>query len=468
MKNQQFAQWIFTLVVGVTITIIPGISFASNFQLTEQSVTSLGSAHAAGAAYADDASTIWYNPAGLIRLSDPELDAGVSVIRFGASFTPTTAVDATGQPLTGNNGGNPGKLGAVPFIYYSMPINERLAFGFGIEVPFGLATSYDANSIFRYQAIYTSVSVVNYNPSIAYKFTDHFSGGFGLDIQRMNVKLTNDIDFGAVCYAEVNPTTCSQSFGLVPQGHDGFFSASADNTATGFNFGMLWDYDTTRVGFSYHSRVKHNLSGNASFTNVPAVFGSQGLFQPQGISAEFTTPQIVSLSLFQQLNEQWSLMADWSYTGWSSFDNLTINFSDPGMPPAVVQEGLSNSNRFAVGVNYKYSDTWTFRSGVALDKTPVPNPSAPCDTATPPNFTTCNNSVYASRTARLPDADRKWLAFGASWHVSSHSQWDIGYAHLFINSHIPYSQLNGSSGDYISGQFTADADIMGIQYIYKF
>ncbi|MGH8281649.1 MAG: outer membrane protein transport protein, partial [Gammaproteobacteria bacterium] len=91
-----------------------------------------------------------------------------------------------------------------------------------------------------------------------------------------------------------------------------------------------------------------------------------------------------------------------------------------------------------------------------------------CNTATPPAFATCNNSVYASRTARLPDTDRKWVAVGASWKVSDHSKWDIGYAHLFINNHVPFSQLDGSSGDYISGQFKGDADILGLQYIYKF
>ena len=460
MNNRQFAKWTVALFAAAMVAALPGMVSASNFQLTEQSVTSLGSAHAAGAAYANDASTIWYNPAGLTRLSGPELDMGLSLIRLGASFTPTTAVDASGQPLTGNNGGNPGKLGAVPFIYYSTPLSDKLDFGIGLGVPFGLATSYNASSIFRYQAIYTAVTVINLNPTLAYKFTDHFSGGFGVDVQRMDVKLTNDIDFGAVCFAEVSPTVCSQSFGLVPQGHDGFFQGTANNTATGYNFGLLWDYGATRVGFSYRSRIKHNLSGSASFTNVPTIFASQGLFQAQGISAEFTTPQIVSLSLFQQLNSQWSLMADWSYTGWSSFQNLTINFSDPNMPPAVVQEGLSNSNRFSVGLNYKYSDAWTFRTGIALDKSPVPDPTAA--SATTPN------SVNASRTARLPDATRKWLAFGASWHVSNHSQWDIGYAHLFINSHIPYSQLDGSSGDYVAGQFNADADILGIQYIYRF
>lgn len=467
MKTRSVYKWTFPVLAVVLAVCVPSLVWASNFQLTEQSVTSLGSAHAAGAAYASDASTIWYNPAGLTRLNTPELDAGLSLIHIGFNFTPTTAVDAAGQPLTGNNGGNPGKLGAVPFIYYSTPLTDKLAFGIGLGVPFGLATSYNANSIFRYQAIYTSVTVLNLNPTLAYKFNDHWSAGFGVDVQKMDVKLTNDVDFGAVCFAQINPVNCT-GMGLVPQGHDGFFQGTASNTHVGFNFGVLWQDETTRIGFAYRSRVKHDLTGSASFTNVPAVFTNAGLFQTQGISAQFTTPQIASLSLYQQLDDKWSLMADWTYTGWSSFQNLTINFADPGMPPTTVQEGLSNSNRFAVGANYKFSDQWTFRAGVALDKSPVPNPSAPCNSVAPPAFATCNNGVNASRTARLPDADRKWVAVGASWKVSDHSQWDIGYAHLFISSHIPYSQLDASSGDYISGQFKADADILGIQYIYKF
>lgn len=460
MKNHLPVSWIVPLLAVVTGMTLPAMVVASNFQLTEESVTELGAAYSGGSALANDASTTWYNPAGLTRLTAPEFDAGISVIRFGANFTPTKAVDATGQPLSGNAGGNPGKLGGIPFFYYSRPLTGRLAFGVGLTVPFGLSTSYSANSIFRYQAIYTSLSVINLNPTLAYRFTNHFSGGFGVDVQAMNVKLTNAIDYGAVCFAEVSPTVCSQSFGLVPQGHDGFFQGTGSDTATGYNFGLLWNYGATRVGFSYRSRVTHTLTGTATFTNVPAAFANQGLFQNQGLTAQFTTPQIVSLSVFHQLNRRWSLMADWSYTGWSSFQNLTISFSNPNQPAVNVAEGLSNTNRYSVGVNYRYSDTWSFRTGIAFDQSPVPDPSAA--SATTPN------SVNASRTARLPDANRKWLAFGATWHASAHSQWDIGYAHLFISSHIPFSQLNGSSGDYIAGQYSADADILGLQYIYRF
>ena len=474
MKKKQFALRTLPLLTAAVAAALPGAVLASNFSLSDiQSTTNMSTAGSGGAAYAKDASTIWFNPAGLTRLNGKELTAGFNLVRLGANFSPTTAVDATGQPLSGNNGGNPGKLGAVPFMYYSQPLTDKLDFGIGLGVPFGLSTSYNAQSIFRYQAIYTSMSVLNLNPTLAYKFTSHFSAGFGVDIQHMNVKLTNAVDYGAVCFAEVSPTVCSQSFGLVPQGHDGFFQGTASDTATGYNFGLLWDYGDTRVGFSYRSRVKHTLDGGATFTNVPAVFAGQGLFQNQGITAQFTTPQIAELSLYRHLNNQWSLMADWTYTGWSSFQNLTINFSNPNQPPATVQQGLSNVSRFSVGANYKYDDRWTFHGGVAYDKSPVPNPTnapAPNTPCTPSsNYSdNCSNAINASRTARLPDANRFILAVGASWQVSNHSQWDIGYEHLFLNGHVPFNQVNGGGGDHIAGQFNVDADILGVQYIYQF
>lgn len=460
MKNKQYALWTFPMLAAAVAAALSGTALASNFQLTEQSVTSLGRAHAGGAAAAEDASSVWYNPAGLTMLNDSEFLAGASVIRFGADFTKISATDAAGQPLSGGEGGSVGKLGAVPIIYYSTPINDKLDFGIGLGVPFGLATSYDANSIFRYQAIYTAVTVLNLDPTLAYKFTDHFSGGFGLDIQRMDVKLTNDIDYGAVCFGEVNPSACT-AMNLTPQNHDGFFQGTAnDSSALGYNFGLLWNYDTYRVGFSYRSKVKHTLKGNATFANVPALFSSQGLFADQGISADFTTPQMASLSGMWKLNDQWSLYGDWSYTGWSSFDNLTINFANANQPPATVDEGLSNVSRFSFGTDYRYNDSWTFRAGVAYDKSPVPDPTAASNTTT--------NDVNASRTARLPDADRKWLAVGATWRVSDHSEWDIGYSHLFINGHIPFNQLNSAGDDHVVGQFSADADILGVSYRYRF
>lgn len=466
MNNKQLALGTLSGIVAAVALILPGFASAANFQLTEMSATSLGRAHSGGAAIAEDSSSVWYNPAGLSNLNGSEIMGGYALIRFGADFNKTSATDAIGQNLSGGNGGSVGKLGGPLFVYYSKPLNDQLTFGFGLNTPFGLATKYDDDSIFRYQAIYSSVSVVNYNPTLAWKVAPNFSLGFGIDYQQMNVKLTNDVDFGAICFGQVNPVTCT-SLGLTPQGHDGFFSTQASGHGTGWNIGALWDIDSTkRLGFAYRSKVSHDLSGSASFTNVPLAFATQPQFQSQSVSSTFDTPRIISLSYFQQLNDQWSITADWSNTGWSSFDSLDIKFANVGTKDAIVDEGLSNSNRYSVGVDYKFSQAWTFRGGVALDKTPVPDPTAPCNTtALNP---ACTNDINASRTARLPDDDRRWIALGASWHVSDRSQWDIGYAHLFLGGSVPFNQTNANGDDHIVGSFKADADILGVDYRHQF
>ena len=242
MHKKYTAHWAVPLAAAV-LAALPVAASAANFQLTEQSVTSLGRAHAGGAAAAEDSSSIWYNPAGLTQLSDSEIMGGYSLIRFGADFTKTSATDAIGQNLSGGEGGSVGKLGGPVFVYYSTPIGNNLTLGFGINTPFGLATKYKDDSIFRYQAIYSSVAVVNYNPTIAWKINDMFSLGFGIDYQTMSVKLTNDLDYGAICYGQLNPVSCN-ALGLAPQNHDGFFSADASGHGWGWNLGALFNVST--------------------------------------------------------------------------------------------------------------------------------------------------------------------------------------------------------------------------------
>src|SRR5580765_7843473 len=108
MNNKQLALWTAPFAAALLAAALP--ASASNFQLTEQSVTSLGRAHSGGAAVAEDASSIWYNPAGLSNLSGSEILGGYSLIRLTGDFTKTSATDAIGQPLSGGEGGKVGKL----------------------------------------------------------------------------------------------------------------------------------------------------------------------------------------------------------------------------------------------------------------------------------------------------------------------------------------------------------------------
>lgn len=428
----------------VAATALPATTLAAGFQLTEQSVSGLGRAFAGGAAVAEDASTIFYNPAGLTLLDGQEIVMGASVISLKADFDKQTAVDATGQPLTGGEGGDVGKLGAVPVAYYARRINEDMVFGLGVNAPFGLSTDHPTDWVGRYQAVYSHVSSLNLNPSLGWKVNENFSLGFGLDIMHFRVKLSNMVDYGTVCFGRVDPITCT-GLGLTPQSRDGYATIEGDSWGFGYNLGAMFHNDTTRVGFHYRSQVDQDLEGDATFTNAPSVFTGNNVFVATGIKADFTTPETMSLAIAHDINDDFMITADAVRTGWDTFQELRVRY-DSAQPDTVEEERWEDVWRFAVGLDWKYNDEWTFRTGYAIDQTPV-------------------QDEY--RTPRLPDEDRNWLSFGATWKLGEDSEIDFGYAHLFLDDDIPLDKV-GSQGDRLVGQYEAAADIFGMEYRIRF
>ena len=85
---------------------------ASGFSLKEQSAKETGRAFAGGAAAADDASIIFYNPAGMTKLERSQVSLNSHFLFVdGAQQNDGTTLTVPGRPtaipVTGNNGGNP-------------------------------------------------------------------------------------------------------------------------------------------------------------------------------------------------------------------------------------------------------------------------------------------------------------------------------------------------------------------------
>jgi hypothetical protein len=131
----------FSIRAAVTAVLvgIPAVASASGFALLEQSASRLGTAFAGTAAAADDASTVFYNPAGLTLLAEKQPQMQVLVVAsgidIGSTFSNRNSQAALGQPL-GGNGGDAGGWNAVPAAYLALPINSDLAFGLGLNAPF--------------------------------------------------------------------------------------------------------------------------------------------------------------------------------------------------------------------------------------------------------------------------------------------------------------------------------------------
>src|SRR5260370_20105861 len=193
----------FAIVVGlVPFLVCWSLSArAGSFGLNEQSVSSLGSAYAGGAAQAEDASTIFFNPAGLALLDHGELQIGGQFIIPSATFqnqgshlvAPGTPFDR--EPLKGGTGGDPGVDHLIPNFYLSQPlfltpIYGDFGVGVGLTVPVGLETDYQPNWVGRYVALRTKLTTFDIQPTVAYRFLDRISLGAGLDVHYASARLS--------------------------------------------------------------------------------------------------------------------------------------------------------------------------------------------------------------------------------------------------------------------------------------
>lgn len=438
----KFRQSLLGVSVAGALLAMSGNAAASAFALIEQS-SGLGNAFAGGAAGAEDATTIFFNPAGMSRLKGKQVSVAASGIKPSAKFSNTGSTGAALQ-TAGGNGGDAGSLALVPNTYVVTEIEPALRFGLGINVPFGLKTDYDPTWIGRFQAITSKLQTINVNPSLSYQMNDVTSLGIGLNYQHITGDLTSAVNYSAAAFSAGGAPLLTAIGGA---GKEGVSTMSGSDSAWGYNLGALFNVTpSTRVGVAYRSKITYTLKGTISFTNVPTAMAASPTFANGDVNLPVNMPDYFSISGFHQLNDKWDVMADLSRTGWGTFQQLVITRTN-GTVVQNVQENWKNTWRFALGATHHYNEQWLARVGVAYDQTPVPD---------------------AYRTARIPDNNRTWLAFGGQYKPSFAGTVDFGYAHLFVkDSTIANNQTASGAGNLV-GSYANSVDILSVQYAYSF
>ncbi len=398
------------LMLGLALAGLADLSQAAGFALVEQNASGLGNAYAGQAANAQDASTIFFNPAGMTLLPDRQLVLSGHLIKPQFKFSGSVSSASLGN----GDGGDAGDLTLVPNAYFAYRLTPDVHVGIGVNAPFGLKTDYDNTWMGRTQAIKSEVKTINLNPSIAWKASESLSLGAGLNIQYTEATLTSATSAG------VPPPV-----GEV-KGHD---------YGLGFNLGALWQLsDATRVGLAYRSEVDFTLKGSFKVNGVTAV---------NPVYADLTLPDSASLSVFHKLDTRWDLLADVTWTGWSDFDALRI-VNASGGPVSTTIENWDDSYRYSLGANYHLNEKMTLRGGAAYDETPV-------------------SDTY--RTARIPDGDRTWITFGVQYRMSDRNIFDFGYAHLFIRD----ARIDKTESPVtLSGTYEGAVDILSAQFTHNF
>lgn len=408
------------LVSGMAIGAA-SVAQASAFQIWEQDAAAIGDYHAGGAAEANDASTEWYNAAGMTRLKHQQLSLGATGIIVSARYKGSVTSDAL-FPVTSSGTTNGGTANLVPNLHYVAPINDKWAFGFGVTVPFGLSTDYPSNSFAAGAATKTKVEVIDIAPSLAYQINRVVSIGVGPDAQYLDGTFDNAVQF-TTNLADADTNT-------------------GNDWAWGFHAGMLFQFTPhTRLGISYRSQVVHHMKGKSEIATTPPQTNDN-------LKLRVTMPAYTMLSFYHDFNKRWSVMATAAYTQWSVIQNLILqNVATPtGSQTVTIPQGFRNTWNFALGAHYRPNQKWTLMGGLGFDETPVNR---------------------EDRNIRLPDNDHYALAAGAKYHVTQNLAIGGGYSHIFMHT-ATINNTNNVGGDVVTqtGNVKGDANIIGLQLIW--
>jgi long-chain fatty acid transport protein len=375
-----------SLLAAPCLLIAAQFSYAAAFQFYELGSPINSTAGVGQAVVTSDASTSYFNPAGMTQFGQNQFLLGAQSTLSYTNFSPNTS-----NTITGNNGSNAGGMLPGVAAYYVYHAAPRVSLGASINMPYGGALSYDNHWVGRYNVQQMLLYTLNFNPSIAYQVNNWLSVGGGISIE----------------YANLYQTVALPITPLV----DGQATIKVDNTSPGFNLGaFMTPSPATRLGVAYRSQIVHNLRGNLSFMNISTT---------PSAATKLVMPSNIIASISQQISNQWTLLGEAGWSNWSSMQNTIVTVRGYS---AVTPQNWHDTYRLGLGGHYQATPAVLLAAGASFDSSPT------------------------SSSKRLPDLpmDRQVrLGFGLQYMMTKAVNLGLSYEYLNLGQ----ASINNSSSD---------------------
>lgn len=387
---------------------------------------------AGGAALAIDASTGITNPAGLVRIKNPELVVGVDPAFTSTEFEGSSTIENP-PPLSPvvRSGEANGKLNApLMSIHFSYPLKEYLVYGFSFNNPFGQSVNFPESSIVNSTVTEAMLITWNIANSLGYAINKQWSVGAGFDVQRLDFMAQNIYPMPLA----IQPSLYTKN--------------EAADWQFGWHGGVLYQFnqEQSRIGFNYRSQINHDADGKsyatATVNPVPPLFG------PEITNRDFTValslPPVYTLSGFHHLNDKWDILGTIEFTQWNVYNNIEFTniVNVPGGDKTVPQD-YHDAWTFAGATYYHFNPKLYVGVGFRFDQTPM-------------------SDEY--RGVEFPDSDVWVLGFSGGYQFNKVVRLELGYAHSFfkeesIDTYDPDSMVHNVgtgklNGDVINTQLT--------------
>lgn len=405
------------LATSALAFLLPLCSSAGGFKIGLQGQKQLAMGHT-GVGFAQDAATIYFNPAGLSFVPGQVNLGGFGLIpTTGFLHTPTnTVVHASKQVFT-------------PFsLYAGTEVYKGLSLGLGVYTPFGSGVTYPTNWTGRYVLTHIALQTVFIQPTASYRFNDKISVGAGFVYSVGTVELERDLPL--------------QSY---PNNNIAHARLQGMARGIGFNAGVyVKPTEKFNAGLTYHSKVAMKVKkGEAQFTNVPSALESS--FPPTNtFTAELPLPSELALGTGYRITSRLAAALDVNYTFWQSFDSLGFDY---GVNSASLTDTKSprlyqNALALRAGLRYRAHSNVLLMAGAFYDQTPV-------------------QDGYVA--PELPDNNKFGLTAGVSWQAGQRLGIDISLLYEHVG---PRTQTNIETG--LEGTFRTHVFAPGLGINYRF
>lgn len=423
---------------------------AAAFQLVETSNEGLGRAYAGNAAVANNASVISSNPALMTNFKRPELSIGFIYVKPDINLSGNTKVPTPkGIANIDVSHKDIAPSAIIPNLYFIYPLSEKTSIGAGIYVNYGLKTEFNKDYKASNIGGITDLETVNYNVSFANKITDKLSFGVGFNATYAKARVQRGIGLGAAKLQGI-----AGKFGI---GDKMKGASAATNGADlrghawgyGYNLGLAYQINENHsIGVAYFSGIDIDFDGRFK-SNLPSEFNSvPGL--PRGTDGEeidgsltLKLPSTYEISSSHKFGEKTVLSLSYKFTRWKKFQELKATDSQ-GKQLFQKNENFGNSSRYAIGLSHDLTNKLTLRIGYAYDTTPVSGD----------NF-----------TISIPDADRQWYSFGATYKFTPSLSLDAGFAYLAAKDNTFIENEKGQKYTFSS---KSHASLYGLNLNYTF
>jgi long-chain fatty acid transport protein len=416
-----------------------GPAMAGGLLIYEVGTADIGLASAGYGARAQDASTVFTNPAGMTRLDGRQAVGGGQVLWGNPKFS---IGQGTSPALGSGDGGyafgsNGWFLGGGAFA--SWTVSPDVKFGLAFAGNFGAPLKYDETWVGRYYVQETTMLGLSILPSVAFKVNDRLS--LGASLNAMYGIYTNQVAIN----------------NIAPGIGDGQLKLDDRRWGWGANLGLLYEVDrNTRLGLTWNSQVNLDFDAAAEFSNLgpalSALLNNRGLLNSR-IKVGIKVPQQVMGSFFTQVDDRWAVLGSVGWQQWSRFGQVQLGISDTTNPVSTTtQLNFKDTWHAALGAQYQTTGPWLVSFGVAYD----------------------SEFQDGSQVSPLLPVNAAWrFGVGAQQPLGRSASWGVAATYLYggsLDTNITGSKpvALGGRGDLVGSYDSIGTIFVGAWYAWRF